>query len=57
MIYGFAYLAMILAITAGWIFLAILPKPDFIQKPLDKLKDIIRPFLNPRKEEEEELDI
>tara|TARA_Y100001970_G_scaffold292385_1_gene433488 strand:+ start:204 stop:377 length:174 start_codon:yes stop_codon:yes gene_type:complete len=52
MIYGFAYLAMILAITFGWVFLAVLPKPDFIQKPLDKLKDTIRPFLNPKGEED-----
>ena len=47
MIYGFAYLVMVLAITAGWIFLAVLPKPDFIQKPLDKLLISVRPYLNP----------
>ncbi len=55
MIYGFAYLAMVLAITAGWIFLAVLPKPDFIQKPLDKFIETIRPFLNPKDEEENDL--
>ena len=54
MIYGFAYLAMILAITVGWIFLAVLPKPDFIQKPLDKLKDTIRPFLSPKGNDEKD---
>ena len=51
MIYGFAYLAMILAITVGWIFLAVLPKPNFIQNPLDKLLTTIRPYLNPKNEE------
>tara|TARA_Y100001968_G_scaffold320000_1_gene352333 strand:+ start:554 stop:730 length:177 start_codon:yes stop_codon:yes gene_type:complete len=54
MIYGFAYLGMIFAITLGWIFVAVLPKPDFIQKRIDKIKDTIRPFLNPKREEEEE---
>tara|TARA_Y100000589_G_scaffold85382_1_gene79347 strand:- start:224 stop:397 length:174 start_codon:yes stop_codon:yes gene_type:complete len=57
MIYGFAYLVMVLAITAVWIFLAVLPKPDFIQKPLDNLIEMIRPFLNPKREEENELDL
>ena len=57
MIYGFAYLAMVLGITAGWIFLAVLPKPAFIQKPLDKLVDTIRPFLNPKSEEENDLNL
>ena len=46
MIYGFAYLGMVLAISAGWILLAVLKKPDFIQKPLDELKNKLRPFLN-----------
>ena len=36
MIYGFAYLGMVLAISAGWIFLAVLKKPDFIEKPLSE---------------------
>ena len=44
MIYGFAYLGMVLAISAGWIFLAVLKKPDFIEKPLSELKNKIRPF-------------
>ena len=48
MIYGFAYLGMVLAISAGWIFLAVLKKPDFIEKPLSELKNKIRPFLNPK---------
>lgn len=52
MIYGFSYLLMVLVITAGWLFLAVLPKPDFIQIPLNKLKDTLRPFLSPKNEEE-----
>ena len=46
MIYGFAYLMMVLAISTGWIILAVLKKPDFIEKPLNEVKDKIRPFLN-----------
>ena len=46
MIYGFAYLGMVIAISSGWVLLAVLKKPDFIQKPLNKLKNKIRPFLN-----------
>ena len=41
MIYGFAYLMMVLAISAGWIILAVLKKPDFIEKPLGELKNKI----------------
>ena len=48
MIYGFAYLGMVLAISAGWVLLAVIKKPDFIEKPLDELKTKIRPFLNPK---------
>ena len=48
MIYGFAYLGMVLVISAGWVLLAILKKPDFIEKPLSQLKNKIRPFLNPK---------
>ena len=51
MIYGFAYLGMVLAISAGWIILAVLKKPDFVEKRLLKLKNKIRPFLNPKKDE------
>ena len=50
MIYGFAYLGLVLAISAGWIFLAVLKKPDFIEKPLIELKNKIRPFLNPKED-------
>ena len=48
MFYGFAYLGMVLAISAGWVLLAVLKKPDFIEKPLDELKNKIRRFLNPK---------
>ena len=51
MIYGFAYLGMILAITAGWVILAVLKKPDFIEKPLNEMKNKIRPFLNPKNDQ------
>ena len=49
MIYGFAYLGMVLAISAGWILLAVLKKPDFIEKPLEEVKNKIRPLLNSKK--------
>ena len=48
MIYGFADLGMVLAITAVCVLLAVLKKPDFIEKPLNELKNKIRPFLNPK---------
>ena len=51
MIYGFAYLGLVLAISTGWVVLAVLKKPDFIEKPLGKLKNKIRPFLNPKDEQ------
>ena len=51
MIYGFAYLGMVLAISAGWVLLAVLKKPDFIEKPFNELKNKIRPFLNPKDEQ------
>ena len=50
MIYGFAYLGMVLAISAGWVLLAVIKKPDFIEKPLNDLKKKIRPFLNPKED-------
>ena len=48
MIYGFAYLVMVLAISTGWFLLAVLKKPDFIEKPLNDMKNKIKPFLNPK---------
>ena len=37
MIYGFAYLGMVLAISAGWVVIAVLKKPDFIEISTSKL--------------------
>ena len=51
MIYGFAYLGMVIAISAGWLVLAVLKKPEFIEKPIDELKNKLRPFLNSKKDE------
>ena len=51
MIYGFAYLGMVLFISAGWVALAVLKKPDFIEKPLQKFKKKIRPFLTKKEDE------
>ena len=48
MIYGFAYLVMVFSISGSWIILAVLKKPDYIEKPLDEMKNKIRPFLNPK---------
>ena len=48
MVYGFAYLVMVLAISTGWLLLAVLKKPDYIEKPLTELKNKIRPLLNPK---------
>ena len=49
MIYGLAYLVMVLVISAGWIVLAVLKKPEFIEKPLEELKNKIRPLLSSKK--------
>ena len=51
MIYGFAYLGMVLFISAGWVVLAVLKKPNFIEKPLQKFKKKIRPFLTKKEDE------
>ena len=50
MIYGFAYLGMVLAISAGWVVLAVLKKPDFIEKPFEDLKNKIRPLLSSKED-------
>ena len=50
MIYGFAYLGMVLAISAGWVVLAVLKKPDFIEKSLEELKNKIRPLLSSKED-------
>ena len=51
MFYGFAYLGMVFAISAGWFVLAVLKKPEFIEKPLEELKNKIRPLLSSKKED------
>ena len=38
MIYGFYYLVMVLYICVGWLVLAVLKKPEFIEKQLEELK-------------------
>ena len=50
MIYGFAYLGMVLSISAGWIILAVVKKPEFIEKPLEELKNKIRPLLSSKED-------
>ena len=50
MIYGFAYLGMVLAISAFWVVLAVLKKPDFIEKPIEDLKNKIRPILSSKED-------
>tara|TARA_B100000963_G_scaffold321352_1_gene304576 strand:+ start:20537 stop:20689 length:153 start_codon:yes stop_codon:yes gene_type:complete len=45
MIYGFLYVGMIFSIASLWLFLAVLPKPDFIEKPINNLKNLLRDFL------------
>ena len=42
MIYGFAYLLMILTVSAVWVVIAIFKKPEFVEKPLEELKNKIR---------------
>ena len=51
MIYGFAYLGFVLAISTGWLVLAVIKKPNSIEKRLEKIKNKIRPFLNPKEDE------
>ena len=50
MIYGFTYLGMVLAISAGWFLLAVLKKPEFIEKPIEQLKNKIRPLLSSKED-------
>ena len=50
MIYGLAYLVMVLVISAGWVVLAVLKKPEFIEKPLEELKNKIKPFLSSKED-------
>ena len=45
MIYGFLYVGMIFSIASLWLFLAVLPKPTFIEEPLEEFKNMLREFL------------
>tara|TARA_B100000212_G_scaffold224296_1_gene170240 strand:+ start:233 stop:385 length:153 start_codon:yes stop_codon:yes gene_type:complete len=45
MIYGFLYVGMIFSIASLWLFLAVLPKPDFLEIPIEKFKNLLRDFL------------
>ena len=45
MIYGFLYVGMIFSIASLWLILAVLPKPDFIEEPIENFKNILREFL------------
>ena len=44
MIYGFAYLGMVLIISIGWIVIAVFKKPNFIEKPIEDLQNKIIHF-------------
>ena len=50
MIYGFLYVGMIFSIASLWLFLAVLPKPEFIEKPVEKLKNNLREFLGSKED-------
>ena len=50
MIYGLAYLIMVLVISAGWIVLAVLKKPEFIEKPLEELKNKIKSLFSSKED-------
>ena len=51
MFYGFAYLGMVLAISAGWFVLAVLKKPDFLEKPIEEINKKIRTYLTSKEDE------
>ena len=50
MFYGLAYLGMVLAISLGWFVLAVLKKPEFIEKPIEELKNKLRPLLSSKED-------
>ena len=50
MIYGFAYLVMVLAISGVWVVLAVIKKPEFVEKPLQELKNKIKPLLSSKQD-------
>ena len=50
MIYGFLYIGMIFSIASLWLFLAVLPKPAFLEKPIENLKIKMRLFLGSKED-------
>tara|TARA_Y100001933_G_C18725695_1_gene449438 strand:+ start:318 stop:461 length:144 start_codon:yes stop_codon:yes gene_type:complete len=44
--YGFLYFGFVFAIASLWIYLALIPKPEFIEKRLISLKDKLKSFLS-----------
>ena len=43
--YGFLYFGFVFAIASLWLYLAVIPKPEFIEKWLINLKDKLKKFL------------
>jgi len=43
--YGFLYFGFVFAIASLWLYLAVIPKPDFIEERLINLKDKLKKFL------------
>tara|TARA_Y100001978_G_scaffold196184_1_gene205400 strand:- start:2410 stop:2553 length:144 start_codon:yes stop_codon:yes gene_type:complete len=44
--YGFLYFGFVFAIASLWLYLAVIPKPEFIDKKLIHLKDKLKQFLS-----------
>ena len=49
MLYGLAYLVIVLVISEGCVVLAVLKKPVFIEKTLEELKNKIKPLFSSKK--------
>ena len=43
--YGFLYFGFVFAIASLWLYLAVIPKPEFIDKRLINLKDKLKKIL------------
>ena len=50
MIYGFGYLAMSLAISTGWSCTCTFKKTEFIEEPLEELKNKLKPLLSSKED-------
>ena len=44
--YGFLYFGFVIAIASLWIYLAVIPKPEFIDKRLINLKEKLKKILS-----------